>query len=154
MIVAAAEDVACQIVEMTAAVVDIVVASPYDCSTHFHQFEGSCLAHEEACEASADAVTWESLKTIVSEPEILVQKKFEVEPESYFAEKKIWGVGAVVVRAASEHWMWQTADGAAAAAAAANAAAIASPLQSELHTLDAGCLMHDSVLEDEDEEDY
>ena len=81
-----------------------------------------------------------------------MQKKFEIEPESYFAEKKIWGVGAVVVRAASEHWMRQTADG--AAAAAANAAAFASPLQSELHTLDAGCLMHDSVLEDEDEEDY
>ena len=150
MIVAVAEDVAFQIVEKTAAVDVVVVASPYDWSTHFHQFEGSCLAHE-AFEASADAVTWESLRTIASEPVILVQKKFEVEPGSYFAEKKIWGVGTVVVHAASEHWMQQTADG---VAAAVNAAAIASPLQSELHTLDAGCLMHDSVLEDEDEEDY
>ena len=42
--------------------------------------------------------------------------------------------------------------GADGVAAAVNAAAIASPLQSELHRLDAGCSRHGSILEHEDDE--
>ena len=42
------------------AAVDVDVASSSDWSAHYHQLEvGSCLAHEEVCEASADAVIWE-----------------------------------------------------------------------------------------------
>ena len=93
---------------VAAAAVAVAVASPSDWSAHYHQLEaGSCLAHEEACEASADAVIWESLMTTVSEAVILVQKNSEVEFGNYFAEVVIWGVGAVVEHGASEHLMQQ-----------------------------------------------
>lgn len=58
----------------------------------------------------------------------------------------------MVVHEASEHWMQQIVDAAAALNAAA---AFVSPLPSELHRLDdAGYSRHGSVLEDEDGEDY
>ena len=82
--------------------------------------------------------------TTASEAVILVQKNSEVEFGNYFAKVVIWGVGTVVEHGASEHLMQQIADGVAAT--------IASPLQSELHRLDAGCSRHGSILEHKDDE--
>lgn len=69
MTVVAAEGGACfRIAERTVAVA--FVASPTDSLNHYHhhQFEGSCLAHEEElCEASADAATRETSRMIGSE---------------------------------------------------------------------------------------
>lgn len=68
-----------------AVVVVVAVAFPSDWSARYQQFECSCLSHE-ACEASADAVIWESSRMIESRAMTLVAKNFEVEFGNYFVE--------------------------------------------------------------------
>lgn len=99
MTVRGVEDDSCQLAEISASVVDMVAASPFDWLTHCHQLVDSGLPHEVVFDGSGNALKMGSLVR-----GILVEKKSVAEIGKNLAEM-IMVTDIALEQLASKHWM-------------------------------------------------